>query len=937
MIEIRVSGRMFHLFARWGIRFAAGGIFALGLLLFTLSQTENAAAQAPQPDFPEAPFGTRISLPVLSFVGFESTSQSILQVQNTGSEFTRAILLVWPESTGACGPQSVGPFKVECSGVLKPGSTWIFGDGQLPVGAKSGIVYTFPHEQIEVGGELVAVADEFCERLFADVTFDADAFRRFDLAFRQGDDFFGLPTTGGQPISTDVVRIGQGTPSPDLTVSGAYSGVTSGGLGAFDPVFGGFGYYTPVVYADAGGLTSFLYIQNSGSDCTGVELWFQEQDDCLRAQVCEILTLAPGETAQYSVSDCVGPSFVGSLWLRTSQPSGIVVDHVGQDILMTDNAVPARNAIFDSGSEILYGPLIYREFQGWETGISVQNLSSTQTGAVKVYFMDQSGDIITTLVDYVCPRGTQTFFLPVINGLPGQFVGSVRVESQTPFRNASPDGPFVPIAAVAHLMKFADPTTSQAQEAISYNLFAEDQVYDWQLGPGLAGLIGVPSVLKQSRGLSTELAIHNVNPNPGFTDFAMYIYDQNGLLEVLCEKLNAKQVEYINFNAWGLFNPGFTGSVVISSVFSTQNGGAALSAVAIQRVQSILQFNAPGDESSGHEAAPILTSDEGFDFEGTNTPRCPGLEQNICRVAVQIKVTEDGKLSGDPVPNALVQLRLGNQPIATSTTDALGVAVLNNVPAGVPPIDLVKFEIHVQRSPSDTLQQVGTLTLLRVHDLCGQILDQYPVPAEPLTANITGHIFLDANDDCIAGPEEVRFANARVILDDLTDDDDDDNPEVIATAGGPEKCDFVKSIGADAVVDYKAADNLTAAIQDAATKGIDGYFENVGGTHFTAALNTLKPKGRIAACGMIQRYNDAQPATITDNLTFIVGKSLKIQGFIVTDHADMMDGFVRDLSAWMAAGKIKPAETVIEGIENAPDAFMGLFSGRNTGKMLVKI
>ena len=160
---------------------------------------------------------------------------------------------------------------------------------------------------------------------------------------------------------------------------------------------------------------------------------------------------------------------------------------------------------------------------------------------------------------------------------------------------------------------------------------------------------------------------------------------------------------------------------------------------------------------------------------------------------------------------------------------------------------------------------------------------------------------------------------------------------VVATAGGREKCDFVKSIGADAVVDYKATDNLTAAIQEAAPKGIDGYFENVGGTHFTAALNTLKQYGRIAACGMIQRYNDAQPATITDNLTFIVGKSLKIQGFIVTDHADMMDGFVKDLSSWMGAGKIKPAETVIEGIENAPDAFMGLFSGRNTGKMLVKI
>ena len=160
---------------------------------------------------------------------------------------------------------------------------------------------------------------------------------------------------------------------------------------------------------------------------------------------------------------------------------------------------------------------------------------------------------------------------------------------------------------------------------------------------------------------------------------------------------------------------------------------------------------------------------------------------------------------------------------------------------------------------------------------------------------------------------------------------------VVATAGGKEKCDFVSSIGADHVVDYKATDNLTAAIQAAAPKGIEAYFENVGGDHFTAALNTLKQFGRIAACGMIQRYNDAEPATITDNLTFIVGKSLKIQGFIVINHADMMNDFIKDLSTWMAAGQIKPAETIVEGIENAPDAFMGLFAGRNTGKMLVKV
>jgi len=160
---------------------------------------------------------------------------------------------------------------------------------------------------------------------------------------------------------------------------------------------------------------------------------------------------------------------------------------------------------------------------------------------------------------------------------------------------------------------------------------------------------------------------------------------------------------------------------------------------------------------------------------------------------------------------------------------------------------------------------------------------------------------------------------------------------VIATAGGPEKCAFVKSLGADHVVDYKATDNLTAAIAEVAPNGVDGYFENVGGTHFTAALNSLRPKGRMAACGMIQRYNDTGAATLPDNLTQIVGKSLTIRGFIVSDHADLFGDFVSDLGSWMAAGKIKPAETIMDGIEAAPAAFSGLFTGQNTGKMLVKI
>ncbi|MFW6413256.1 MAG: NADP-dependent oxidoreductase [Oceanicaulis sp.] len=162
---------------------------------------------------------------------------------------------------------------------------------------------------------------------------------------------------------------------------------------------------------------------------------------------------------------------------------------------------------------------------------------------------------------------------------------------------------------------------------------------------------------------------------------------------------------------------------------------------------------------------------------------------------------------------------------------------------------------------------------------------------------------------------------------------------VVATAGGPEKIAFCKEIGADAAVDYKAADDLAKAVRDAAKPfgGVDAYFENVGGDHLQAALDVIKPHGRMAVCGMIARYNDEKPLPGPTNLTQIVAKKLKLQGFIVSDHFDLQGEFIQDLSNWMMAGKVKTRDTVLDGIEKTPEAFIGLFEGRNIGKMLVKL
>ena len=164
---------------------------------------------------------------------------------------------------------------------------------------------------------------------------------------------------------------------------------------------------------------------------------------------------------------------------------------------------------------------------------------------------------------------------------------------------------------------------------------------------------------------------------------------------------------------------------------------------------------------------------------------------------------------------------------------------------------------------------------------------------------------------------------------------------VIGIAGGEGKCAWLKSeLGVDETVDYKAAADFQAlqeAFDKACSDGVDVYFENVGGDLLTAALNVMKPFGRIVMCGLISVYNAETPQPGPWNLFHVVAKRLKMQGFIVSDHNDVLPQFTADMAGWMKEGRIKYKETVHEGIEKAPEAFLGLFSGANTGKMLVRL
>ena len=159
---------------------------------------------------------------------------------------------------------------------------------------------------------------------------------------------------------------------------------------------------------------------------------------------------------------------------------------------------------------------------------------------------------------------------------------------------------------------------------------------------------------------------------------------------------------------------------------------------------------------------------------------------------------------------------------------------------------------------------------------------------------------------------------------------------VVGSAGSAEKVAWLREIGYDAAFSYKDGPVLPQ-LREAAPDGIDVYFDNVGGEHLEAAISAMKQHGRAAICGMISLYNNTAPEPGPRNLAMLVQKRLTVRGFLVGDHGHLRDEFYREVGAAVADGRIQVRETVVDGLENAPDAFIGLLRGDNIGKMIVRI
>ncbi|UUY47707.1 NADP-dependent oxidoreductase [Streptomyces yangpuensis] len=158
---------------------------------------------------------------------------------------------------------------------------------------------------------------------------------------------------------------------------------------------------------------------------------------------------------------------------------------------------------------------------------------------------------------------------------------------------------------------------------------------------------------------------------------------------------------------------------------------------------------------------------------------------------------------------------------------------------------------------------------------------------------------------------------------------------VVGSAGSDEKVTLLtQKYGFDAAFNYKngpVAEQLPAA----APEGIDVYFDNVGGDHLEAAISSMNVNGRATLCGAIAHYNDTEAAPGPRNLMQVIGKRLRLQGILVNDHAGLQQQFVQDVAGWLRSGELRYDETVVEGVENATSAFLGMLRGENTGKMIV--
>ncbi len=373
----------------------------------------------------------------------------------------------------------------------------------------------------------------------------------------------GCPAEGGAPVDRPLAVVvdrawmgGLGT----LPVAGAYSALTGGSP---DPAIGDYRYFVPRVVTSPEGPHTTLILQNLGESCATIEVSYWAQAACLRPTTTFTVEVAPGQAVRLPTEGHIGTAFVGAAWISSSQPLGVLADHWEA----SDGRLLTYPALQHAGVDPLDAPLIYAGYEGWSSELFLQNPSLVASVTTHATFYDMAGQSVTTAFRTLCPGDSIGVSSDDLSNLPPGFIGRARVQGA------------LGVAALR---------ASESDQGAAYALLPASGSFG-------TSVIAMPWLVRQP-GRTSRIAIANVNPNPGYTEFLLEVYGPEGEPDRVRQLLEAGQSEYVDLATWVYLPLGWAGSGLIKVLESTQVGGPALVVAVLQGDQAEV-----GDGSRAYE------------------------------------------------------------------------------------------------------------------------------------------------------------------------------------------------------------------------------------------------------------------------------------------------------------------------------------------------
>jgi len=528
----------------------------------------------------------RIQLPAIDNEGGWETQ---IQVQNGGDEDTGAIVFFWGEYSGKCPYSDPGPIESACKRVLE-NAVWPLKSQSISSAARSAIAYSVDNDLFE----------QAC-RDAADAVGDSAAWQDWE------DDYKG----SGEPIAVIVER--KGPNDHDTLVSSAYPGISENMEGGGPP----YKYFAPYAMRQYHNLDTEMIIQNSGRGCASIVLNYQKQGDCVFSYD-EDIVLAPGESIRRRVPGVLGAMWLGSIYVESDEPLGIVMDQTSflpsddRGALLTYEARPYQLTT----DTLFYADLVWREVSGWEASIQVQNLTQhSQPTFVTVEFFDQSGDSILFLGEWVCRAGGATFYLPAVTDLGMEYAGAAVIQShsQVDYPGGEHDGQ--PIFAVVDLKKTRvydealhrwRPTIPGEIQGGAYNALAEGEKR-----ATIAIMLPHLAKARDNQGVTSLIAVRN---NSNCNDIGLKLEVKNLVGTVVTYVTNfwlsPGHIKLIDLANVGTMDPGFVGAGTVEVTYVEQlcdedNDGHVDEAPTLFSVVVVNRGADSGDVTEVYEGIPV--------------------------------------------------------------------------------------------------------------------------------------------------------------------------------------------------------------------------------------------------------------------------------------------------------------------------------------------